>query len=170
MNLVIKKNKKHIQKYIGIDIVEELIQENKEKYSNDSNDNSNDESNNNLIENLEFNVGDITKIDLSNYNEDLVLCKEVLIHLSYQDSFNFFKNLKKSKCKYLLTTYFGDVSNKNIDRGEVYNINLLGYPFNFPKPTYLIDERGTLQRFDNSKRNIPQYMGLWEIKDIPDFD
>ena len=155
MKLVLNKNNEYIKEYTGIDIVKDIIESNIKNYSN---------------EKIKFYCNDVSNnFNYNDLNQDLVICKEVLIHLSFQNSFNFFKNLKKSNCKYLLTTFFNS-ENRNIDNGDVYNINLLTYPFNFPKPLFTIDERGTLQRFDNSKRKIEQYMGLWKIEDIPDFD
>ena len=88
-----------------------------------------------------------------------------MIHLPFTESLDLIK-LFKEKCEYFLGTTFKNIENTNINTGQVYNINLFKEPFNFCEPAHLIDERGTLMRFDNNLREIPQYMGLWKCSDI----
>ena len=153
MNDVIKRNNKFIQKYLGVDIVENLIEKNLQ-YKN---------------EKINFECKNILEFDDIYNNFDLIIVKEVLIHLSYEDALKFIKMIKKTSCKYLLITSFTRCKNKNIKNGSVYNTNLLEYPFNFPDPEYIINEKGTLGRFDNNLRDIPQFMYLYTIQNLPDF-
>jgi FkbM family methyltransferase len=142
-------NDKYIESYTGIDIVSDIIKNNNEKYSNKKI---------KFLTNKEFS-------EITNNKYDLVICKEVMIHLPFTESLDLIK-LFKEKCEYFLGTTFKNIENTNINTGQVYNINLFKEPFNFCEPAHLIDERGTLMRFDNNLREIPQYMGLWKCSDI----
>jgi SAM-dependent methyltransferase len=75
--------------YIGGDIVNELIEQNNQKYK---------------MENVSFRVLDITKDALPTV--DMIFCKDCLQHLSYEDIFKVLKNFKRSKSKYLLATTY----------------------------------------------------------------
>ena len=72
-------------KYLGIDIVEELIQENKSKYQN---------------ENIKFSTGDIVSYEIKE-KYDLILVRDLLIHLDNTDITKILDNLKKMNVKYL---------------------------------------------------------------------
>lgn len=90
---------------------------------------------------------------------DLVICRDVLIHLCNTLVEEFFKRLKESKSKYLLATSFDGIDNK--DRapelmgvvGGFQRINLQSEPFNLGEPLMRIEEP-----------KFKRYMGLWEIK------
>ena len=153
MKLVLNKTDKHINKYLGVDVVENLINHNTKNYKN--------------------NIVDFKKVDLSQTMDDieknqfdLVICKEVMIHLSIDNSLNLIKNLKQIGAKYLLATSFLKTENMNIQNGQVYNINLFVPPFGFPEPVYVINEKGTGGRFDNNLRKIPQLLCLFKIEDL----
>ena len=153
MKIVLSKNKKNINKYLGVDVVGSLINQNIENYKND--------------------IVDFKKVDLcqtidniEKNHYDLVICKEVMIHLSIENSLNLIKNLKKLGAKYLLATTFLKTENINIQDGHVYNINLFVPPFGFPEPIYVINEKGTGGRFDNNLRTIPQLLCLFKIEDL----
>ncbi len=130
--------------YIGADVVEKIIQINNEKYSK---------------ENRKFVKIDILRDELPKV--DLIFCRDLLIHLSYNDIFTAIKNIKKSGSKYLLTNSYGLVT-KNYDsptgRGRI--INLLIKPFSFPDPLKVVDENMTL---DECKGRS---LSLWEICDL----
>ena len=153
MKIVLSKNEKHINKYLGVDVVESLINQNIENFKND--------------------IVDFKKVDLcqtidniEKNHYDLVICKEVMIHLSIENSLNLIKNFKKLGAKYLLATTFLKTENINIQDGHVYNINLFVPPFGFPEPIYVINEKGTGGRFDNNLREIPQLLCLFKIEDL----
>lgn len=142
-----------IDKYIGIDIVPELIIQNQEKYGN---------------EYREFMIANITIDDLP--QADIVLCRDCLVHLPFPDIISAIKNFKKSGSRYLLTTTFTDVNinirNKDTIIGGWRPINLELYPFNLPKPIKVIREtRGNI-------RGVPydKSLGLWKLEDILTFD
>lgn len=77
--------------YIGADIVEKLIEINKEKYT---------------ASNIQFLQMDLTKDSLPYC--DLVICRDCLAHFSFSDIQKALKNIKASGCHYLLTSSFTD--------------------------------------------------------------
>lgn len=126
--------------YIGADIVEEINQNNIKKYS---------------AENKKFVKMDILKDNLPKV--DLIFCRDLFIHLSYEDIFKAVTNIKKSGSKFLLTTSFmAEKKNKNCSTGGWHPINLLIKPFSFPNPLKMIDEE------DIKRRSLL----LWNISDL----
>lgn len=136
-------------KYIGVDLIEKLIAENLKKYGS---------------ENRTFQKRDILKNVLP--RAELILCRDFLVHLSFNDIFRAINNLKKSKSKYILTTTYQNVSkNKNIVTGAWRPVNLEMPPFNFPKPMRIINEQ-SINRRDASHVKC---LALWRLEDIPDY-
>jgi len=134
-------------KYIGADIVEDLVIENRKKYA---------------IEN----EVDFIKINLLCDHlpvSDIIINRDCLVHLSFADIYDSIKNIKSSNCKYLLSTTFSNHStNIDIITGNWRALNLEKPPFNFPKPIFLINENcmeGDVTFMDKS-------LGLWLIEDI----
>lgn len=100
-------------KYIGCDILEEIISLNK-KYEK---------------ENVSFKCLDITKDVLP--SSDLILVRDCFVHFSYNDIDRAIKNINKSKFKYMLTTSFsGRRYNSDIRTGGWRPLNLMSSPFN----------------------------------------
>ncbi len=129
-----------LDKYLGGDIVPNLISQNRKKYENNI---------------RKFKVIDLTKTTLP--KRDVILCRDCFIHFSYKDIFAALKNFKKSKSTYLLTTTFINLQkNRNIFTGGWRTINMQKPPFNFPKPIKLILE----------SRNLFKFLGLWKMEDI----
>jgi hypothetical protein len=95
---------------------------------------------------------------------DLVLCRDMLVHLSYEGIFKFLKNVKKSGSQYLLTTHFTNLRpNRNIPTGGWRTLNFCQPPFSFPEPLYIIlegcNEEGGIFH-DKS-------LALWKLDDLP---
>ena len=135
--------------YIGADIVPELIQLNQELYGNDS---------------RRFMTLDLTKDVLPRV--DLVFSRDVLVHLSFNDIFSAFHNIKHSDSKYFLTTTFtARDSNIDIPTGHWRPLNLQKAPFNLPEPLMLINENCT--EGDGSWGD--KSLGLWMVRDLCDF-
>jgi len=102
-------------KYIGIDIVSELIESNSLKYNS-----------------VDFRCLDITSDDLPRC--DLVLVRDLFSHLSNDHIKCSIQNIKKSGAKFLLVTSYTD-HKKNLDLGsgpdkQWRRINLEKEPFN----------------------------------------
>ena len=105
--------------YLGLDIVESIIQKNKLLYSN---------------EKINFDVKDICEDKLPEC--DLIMVRDCLFHLSYADIKRFLQNLQNTKYKYLLTTTHcveNKFTNTNIVTGDFRLIDLFSEPFNFNK-------------------------------------
>jgi len=103
--------------YIGLDIVDSLISKNKSEYGSS---------------NLNFRLADICKDALPAC--DMIMVRDCLFHLSYEDINNFLHNLSITDYKYLLTTTHKvecDFKNSNIITGDFRIINLFSEPFNF---------------------------------------
>jgi hypothetical protein len=131
-------------KYIGYDIVQELIERNTKLFGD-----TKEFRHFNLIDNV------IEKADL-------IICRDMLAHLTHEQIIKALRNFKKSGSKYILMTT-GLTTKDNtpdITTGEVRRINFELPPFNFPRPLALIEE------------DIPfecergKHLALWFLDDI----
>lgn len=135
-----------IDRYIGVDIVSELIRINQEKYGTVK---------------REFIVLDIVKHPLPAV--DLILCRDCFVHFSFNDIFRAVRNMCVSNSRYLLTTTFtGAKKNRDIPTGGWRPINLQAPPFNFPEPIRLINEICT--ELDGERSD--KCLGLWDLDTI----
>jgi len=126
--------------YIGADIIEEINQNNIKNYSG---------------ENKKFVKMDILRDNLPKV--DLIFCRDLFIHFTYEDIFKAITNVKKSGSKFLLATSFmAEKKNKNCPTGGWHPINLLIKPFSFPNPLKIIDEE------DIRRKSLL----LWNISDL----
>jgi hypothetical protein len=103
--------------YRGYDIAPKLISELNLKYGNSK------------FEFQQLNVvSEIPK------QHDLIICRDLLVHLSFNDAKRAVENIKKSGSKYLLTTTFPSRT-QNVDL--VYNSESVGwYPINLDLPPF----------------------------------
>ena len=132
-----------VTQYIGGDIVSDLIEQNKLKYSNDG---------------VSFVTLNLTEDKLP--NSEMILCRDCLVHLSFDDIHEAFENIKRSEIKYILTTTFPDlISNEDIITGRWRELNLEKPPFALPKPILLIEENET-------KPGHRKCLGMWLTKDL----
>jgi hypothetical protein len=134
-------------RYIGADIVDELVRENQNRYGN---------------EKREFINLDILQDSLPLV--DMIFCRDCFVHFSYEHMFRAFRNLKRTRSTYLLTTTFIETErNENIPTGAWRPINLQRPPFNFPIPLRLISEECPIDDYRDKS------LGLWRVDDIPDW-
>ena len=130
--------------YTGADIVEDIITQNNLKYSK---------------KNRKF-----VKLDLINDKlpkMDLILCRDVFPHFSFEKIIESIKNIKNSGSKYLLSTSFiSKKKNQDIITGNWRPLNLLAPPFNFPKPILMINEHSS------EKNSSYKSLLLWKIIDM----
>tara|TARA_R110000824_G_scaffold311559_1_gene498661 strand:- start:425 stop:1072 length:648 start_codon:yes stop_codon:yes gene_type:complete len=129
--------------YIGADIVESMIENNRKRYPD-----------------VKFELLDITKDVLPIV--DLVFVRDCLGHLSDDNIFKALGNLQKSGSRYLLSTSFTKWNhNPSKLDGEWKCINLMIEPY-FLKPIFLINEDCT--------QGYPDYndkcMVLFDLKDL----
>ncbi len=143
----ISKMELDIENYIGIDIVHELVVENRRKYGDRQH----------LFLDKNIIVDELPKADV-------ILCRDCLVHLTYAQCFKVINNFKKSGSTYLLTTTFVDRNeNNDLVKGLWRPLNLEKQPFLFPKPLTLINENCTEGNGNYSDKGL----GLWLLKDIP---
>lgn len=128
--------------YIGADIVAELIEAHRRRYSEVG---------------RTFLKLDITRDPLPRV--DLILCRDLLGHLSFADIRSALNNVEASDSKYLLTTTFPSVrKNRDILSGDWRPLNLERAPFWFPEPREVVDERWS--------GVSDKCLGLWVIHDL----
>lgn len=133
--------------YIGLDIVENVINQNIAKHAN--------------------NIRTFKKINIIQEplpQSDMILCRDCFIHLSNKDVILTLRNFKKSGAKYLLTTTFpGVTENTNMVSGRGCRpINLLLPPFNLPMPIENIIEGCT----EEDSKRADKSLGLWNLIDL----
>ncbi len=131
-------------KYTGGDIVEKIVQNN-QKYARDK---------------VSFLFLDLLESQLPAH--DLVLCRDCLVHFSYQDIKKTLDNLIDSGCNYLLTTTFPGRQNYNITTGNWRPIDLQGPPFELPGPLMIFNE-GCME--GNGSYN-DKSLALWDLGEL----
>jgi len=103
--------------YFGFDIVKGIIDKNKKFYSTN---------------NIKFGIADICQDELPTC--DLLIVRDCLFHLSYNDINRFLVNINNLEYKFLLTSTHiteNDFLNKDINTGDFRLINLFKSPFCF---------------------------------------
>jgi SAM-dependent methyltransferase len=135
-----------IERYFGVDIVSELINHNRTNYSDRE---------------KVFIHGDLTRDDLP--RSDIILCRDCLVHFSFEDVWAALRNFKRSRSHYLLTTTFIEFpTNLDIETGGWRQLNLERPPFNFPPPKRMIDEKC----LHTGGIYADKRLALWELEDI----
>jgi hypothetical protein len=131
-----------LQKYIGADIVSEVIRSN-QKYSDAKH---------------AFLVLDGCADPLP--AADVVLCRETIFHLSFKDTKLLLKNVKDSGARFLLATTNPTVAiNTDIPTGAFREINLSISPYRLGDPIRTIADGGW-----NIKTRA---LGVWPVDRIP---
>jgi len=119
--------------YHGSDIVEKIIVSNNKKFKKNK---------------ITFSKKNIIIDELPNC--DLMICRDCLLHFSYNDIFLFLNNFISSNIKYLLTTSNLNeehiFTNTNIVTGDFRLLDLFSEPFNLEKKhIYSFDDRDYLE-------------------------
>ena len=137
-----------VDRYIGADIVRDIIAANKKKFE---------------CPGKIFIVLDILSDSLPTV--DLILCRDCLAHFSHNNIKRALTNMKKSNSRYVLTsTTISRNENPDITTGSFRPLNLQIAPFSFPDPITIFNEQclyGNGIYFDKS-------LGVWEIKNLPE--
>jgi hypothetical protein len=136
-------------RYHGIDIVQDLIGTNTNKFES---------------ANISFSVGDICSDHIPDC--DLLIVRDCLFHLSLPDIENFLKNISNTNYRYLFTTTFTDqggtiVLNTDITTGDFRPINLFKWPFSFSIEKVI----SFVPEFQEN--GLQRAMILLEKKDVP---
>ncbi len=128
--------------YVGLDVVSSLVEQNQRRYARE----------------------DRTFIVLDAVSEplppgDVVLCREVLFHLSLKEGAAVLKNIIDCGAKYLIaTTDSGTKFNSDIRTGDYRMLNLSCRPFSLPRhaPSYL----GSIS---DGAVSSTRYLGIWSV-------
>ena len=138
-----------LDSYLGIDVVQELVERNQREYGSSKR--------------------AFVKMDLTREvppRADLVLCRDLLIHLSYEHGRRVLRNFARSNSSWLLCSDFPEVPNTHdIPMGRWRAINLRAPPFGFPEPERVLedDPPAGLSSGEAPRRT----MGLWRLSDLP---
>ena len=129
-------------RYIGADIVPELIGENADLYGSEM---------------RAFRELDATSAPLP--KADTVLCREMLFHLSFNDIWRVIDNLHDSGVSFLIATSDNALRlNADILSGDFRSLNLSKAPFHFPKPKAVIEDNQVAQ---------DRILAVWEVSSLP---
>ncbi|MCZ2074835.1 MAG: class I SAM-dependent methyltransferase [Bryobacterales bacterium] len=134
--------------YTGADIVAELVANNTARYGSPS---------------RRFCHLDLTRDILP--RADVVLCRDCLVHLSFENIFHALANLRNSRSIYLLTTTFTDHDvNQDAANGDWRMLNLERAPFHFPPALALVVEGCS----EGGGAYADKSLGLWRLQDLPE--
>lgn len=130
--------------YIGIDVVADVISNNLLQYKDKSRE----------FRKLNAAVGPLPEADV-------VLVREVLFHLSFEDAKRVLRNIASSGARYLIATNdFSIWFNSDISSGDFRKLNLLKSPFRLPSPFHEIDDSLVAKG---------RVLATWKIQDLPVF-
>lgn len=136
--------------YIGCDIVQGLIDENRKTFKEDKN--------------YSFHKLDIISDELP--LADFLLVRDCLVHLPNELVLKAISNIANSNVKYVgITTFTNREENLDIPLGHWRTLNLTQQPFNLPVPFFTINE--------DCKYDFPNYndksIGIWKIEQLINF-
>jgi hypothetical protein len=133
-----------VERYIGADIVEEIVKNNRERYGR------------------EFLHLDLCFSPLP--RADVVLCRDCLVHLSFAQIREAVSNLRRSGSTWLLTTTFYECEeNLDIATGDWRMLNFELPPFCWQPPERLLVEGCTEAGGGYGDKSL----GLWRISELP---
>jgi hypothetical protein len=142
-----------IREYIGGDIVPGIIERNRSRGDLRQ-----------LPYTTRFEVLDVTQDRLP--CPDLFLCRDCLVHLSFENIRVALKNVLWSGACYLLTTTFTDHDfNEDIEDGDWRLLNLERPPFSLPPPLALFNEGCD----EESGAFADKSVGLWDAAQLDRF-
>jgi hypothetical protein len=133
-------------KYIGSDIVAEIVTHNNTTYGSPKI----------SFSQLDLIAGPLPQVDL-------VFCRDCLVHFSFAHITSALNSIVDSKSAYLATTSFNQrTQNDDIVTGNWRALNLRAAPFNLPKPLLEIDEKCT----EGENQFADKTMSVWKVSDI----
>jgi SAM-dependent methyltransferase len=133
--------------YVGGDIVQPLIEANRERYGSAAR--------------------RFLKVDVINGplpQADVILCRDCLVHFSFANIIAAFQTMKSSGAEYLLTTTFpAREVNKDIVDGDWRPLNLEASPFLLRAPADAIVEGCT----EEGGAYADKALAVWRVADLP---
>jgi hypothetical protein len=135
-----------VTRYLGADLLPELIEPLAAALGDDRH---------------EFLVLDLIRDRLP--RADLLLCRDCLVHLSYDDIRRALTNVVRSGIPRLLTTTFpGGGPNEDIVTGDWRVLDLQAAPFRLPAPVRILNEGCT----EGGGAFADKSLGLWRVEDL----
>ena len=132
-----------LDRYIGVEVVQELAAVNQERYGNDWR----------RFVSLEIAHDALPRADL-------ILCRDCLVHLKNGQVRAALRNFRRSGTPYLLaTTFTGDHPNEDVPLGGWRPLNLERAPFHLGPPLRLIGEHESVE----DPRYPDKSLGLWAL-------
>lgn len=130
-------------RYLGVDIVRGLVEANRQRHGN---------------QRTTFAHLDITRDPIP--RADLILCRDVLVHLTLDQIHVALRHVAANASRYLLaTTYPNEPANPDTHDGHWRPLNLCAPPFHLPRPIEFFDTD-----YRDGGRNHPgNGLGLWTI-------
>lgn len=143
----LRRAKLELERYRGLDSVPALIAANTARYASPS---------------ATFQVLDLT--EAAPPRADLILCRDLLIHLSFRHARRVLANFKRSGSTYLLCSTNPDhPANVDIVTGSFRPLNLRRAPFDLPAPMRELDDGPD----EAGPGTVRRTMALWRLADLP---
>ena len=132
--------------YIGGDIVPSIVEQNNRLHATGA---------------RRFVHLDLTRDRLP--DADVLLCRDCLVHLSYENIGAVLANIARANVRYLLTTSFpGRNDNYDVPDGDWRALDLQAPPFSFPEPVLTIVEECEEEEGDYADKSLV----AWRVADI----
>jgi SAM-dependent methyltransferase len=132
-----------VKDYYGVDIVPRMIEANKQRFGG---------------EHRQFTVADLTGDTLP--AADVILCRDCLVHVSFQDCALILKNFRRTGASWILLNTYPEIRhNLNQFTGKQWRrLNFRLPPFGFPEPIEMIPDGGDVD---------PSQLALWRLQELP---
>jgi len=135
-----------VARYLGTDVLESLIDSNQREFGDPA---------------RAFQALDARSDELPAF--DVILCRDYLVHLSYDDIRRALNNFIASGSRYLITTTFTNrPGNRDIAAGDWRPLNLCAAPFLLPAPRHMINEKCP----EGCGAFADKSLGVWLLADI----
>ena len=136
-----------IDSYLGVDIVAAIVERNQRSFAHG--------------QKRRFIHADITRQVLP--RADLILCRDCLVHLAFEEILQALRHFRHSGATYLLTTNFGSHrTNATIATGDWRPLNFETQPFGFPPPLRRLVEGCT----EMGSIYADKSLSLWRFADL----
>lgn len=132
-----------VKNYYGIDIVPHVIEANRAQFAD---------------ERRQFDVADLTRDRLP--RADVILCRDCLVHVSFQDTAKILDNFRSTGATWLLINTYPEIrQNRNqFTGGRWRRLNFRLPPFEFPEPLEMLSDGGDVD---------PSQLALWRLQELP---
>jgi hypothetical protein len=132
-----------LDEYYGVDIVRPVIEQNTAEFGGPH---------------RHFAVADLTADTLP--RADAILCRDALVHVSFQDAARILANFASTGATWLLLNTYPEVTrNRNQFTGQRWRrLNFRLEPFGFPEPAEMVADGGNVD---------PSQLSVWRLQELP---